>query len=377
MNDRTNIDRVRESAALADPARVVTLLGLDQGARREGAGLKIRCPLPSHRDSSPSCSVRLGPDGTIAVRCHGCGFGADVLGLYAAVRGLDPRADFPRVLAELAELAGVHLEERGPMPRPSPRTARRGAPRPPAPSAETPERARARRAVVALAAPLLLLGRLDGSPLAADVEAYLDRRGLLEEARSGGLAALPGDDAAGAWLELLRSAAPDELEPSGLARRGGFAWPTHRLVIPWRSPSGAVDTLQRRTLGAELEPRYVFPSGVPPRFPFGIEALSTVTPGAPLAFVEGALDVLAARTLYRRARMDRVALGLPGLAGWRPAFAELGRGRDVFVAFDADAAGDAAAGRVALELERAGARVTRARPTGAKDWAAMVEAGRA
>ncbi len=36
-------------------------------------------PRPWHRDCTPSCSVRLAKDGTIAVRCHACGATGDAL----------------------------------------------------------------------------------------------------------------------------------------------------------------------------------------------------------------------------------------------------------------------------------------------------------
>ncbi|MBI2391497.1 MAG: hypothetical protein HYV09_18045 [Deltaproteobacteria bacterium] len=111
--DRTaDRDEVRELRhRLDDPARVVHLLGVDKGARRQPRGLLVRCP--AHEDRTPSCSVRVGADGTIACRCHGCGWTGDVLGLIAAVRGLDPRHDFARVLEEAADLAGVELRRTG------------------------------------------------------------------------------------------------------------------------------------------------------------------------------------------------------------------------------------------------------------------------
>ena len=93
---------------LADPGRVVTALGLGQGARRQsGDGLMIRCPAPDHDDRTPSCSVRVGRDGTLAIRCHGCGWTGDVLGLIAVVDRLSVQHDFPRILARAADLAGT------------------------------------------------------------------------------------------------------------------------------------------------------------------------------------------------------------------------------------------------------------------------------
>ena len=93
---------------LHDPRHVCGALGLLDGykpGRQAGGGLLIRCP--AHNERTPSCSVRRGRDGTIAVACFGCGFTGDVLTLVAVARGLDVRADFPAVLGEAARLAGM------------------------------------------------------------------------------------------------------------------------------------------------------------------------------------------------------------------------------------------------------------------------------
>ena len=101
-------DEVRElRRRLDDPARVVALLGLEKGARRQPRGLLVRCPV--HADRTPSCSVRVASDGTISAHCHGCSWSGDVLGLVAAVHQLDVRRDFRRVLEIAADMAGVTL----------------------------------------------------------------------------------------------------------------------------------------------------------------------------------------------------------------------------------------------------------------------------
>lgn len=103
--DREAVREIRNR--LDDPARVVDALGLSKGSRPQARGMLVCCPV--HADRTPSCSVRTGADGTIACRCHGCGWTGDVLGLVAAVRGLDTRRDFGRVLAEAAAIAGVSI----------------------------------------------------------------------------------------------------------------------------------------------------------------------------------------------------------------------------------------------------------------------------
>ena len=95
-------------AALADPERVLGLLGLLDGAKRQAHGYLILCPW--HSERTPSCSVKLASDGTIAAHCFGCGVGGDVLSLVAAARGLDTRRDFARVVELAADLAGGSLD---------------------------------------------------------------------------------------------------------------------------------------------------------------------------------------------------------------------------------------------------------------------------
>ncbi|MFO0656143.1 MAG: CHC2 zinc finger domain-containing protein [Polyangia bacterium] len=91
-------------SALSDPERVLGLLGLLDGAKRQAHGFMVCCPW--HSERTPSCSVKLASDGTIAAHCFGCGAGGDVLSLVAAARGLDARRDFPRVVELAADLAG-------------------------------------------------------------------------------------------------------------------------------------------------------------------------------------------------------------------------------------------------------------------------------
>lgn len=92
---------------LADPFAVADMLGLVEDRRsyvRQAGGVIVRCPW--HEERTPSCSIRTGADGTIAVRCHGCGASGDALSLVAVVAGLDVRRDFRAVLRRAAELAG-------------------------------------------------------------------------------------------------------------------------------------------------------------------------------------------------------------------------------------------------------------------------------
>ena len=107
-SDRDVVREIRNR--LDNPASLVQSLGLTKGARRQaGGGLLIVCPAPNHSDRSPSCSVRVGRDGTVQVRCHGCGWSGDALSLVAVVHRLDVRRRFRAVLERAAEIAGVTL----------------------------------------------------------------------------------------------------------------------------------------------------------------------------------------------------------------------------------------------------------------------------
>lgn len=113
--------------ALNDPKALCEALGLIGGPRtferQAGGGVIVRCPW--HEENTPSCSVRVAKDGTIAVKCFGCDRGSDALGLVAAARGLSMRGPgFRDVLVEAARLAGLWqtvaaLEGGEPLPPPA------------------------------------------------------------------------------------------------------------------------------------------------------------------------------------------------------------------------------------------------------------------
>lgn len=321
----TRVDPAAVRAALAEPRAVARALGLEDGARREGAGgLVVRCPV--HGDRSPSLSLQV-RGGTLSARCWVCGQGGDLLWLVAAVERLDVRRDFVEVLRRAAELAG-------------------GAAL--APAAVVPARQEAPKLPEDVAAELFgricEAGRLGAS---GSVERYLEGRGLLEAAREDGWAALPSlnrmlDIARGVWQAMgsrqgtgetpgrkpeQASSGPGNAEANGVTRdggpngqvgmtsnrmrvgepsgqvSGGFAfsspedllvgarlafwgrdgelvtlWGRHRLVIPWRGPDGRIQALQRRLVDAPRkmrdgreEPRYVLTWA--PRWPYGVERL--------------------------------------------------------------------------------------------------------
>lgn len=207
---------------LLDPWLVVRALGLDEGASRQARGALVRCPW--HSERTPSCSVRLGSDGTLAAHCFGCGQGGDVLALVAAARGIDLQRDFPRVIEEAAALLGQDTGRSMPPRRPLPST------RPPAdevqalwtaalPVCDVPELARR-----------LLARRIDPATLTD--------------------------------LDLARALPPGATLPRWAACSGrSWADSGHSLLVPLRSPDGALVSLHARAIGGSVEPKGLSPAG--------------------------------------------------------------------------------------------------------------------
>lgn len=212
---------------------------------------------------------------------------------------------------------------------------------------------------------------------APDVLAYCERRVLVIEGAKAQLGGLPAPDAQGSIVaELLRLFEAETLVRAGLLQRDDsetinksrLMWPRHRLLIPWRNPDGRIDILQRLRLDAG-DPKYVFPKGRKPRYPFGVEVFAAAPDEHTIVWCEGALDVLALRLLAFRDRLPIVPLGLPGLDGWRSDWAGPCGGRHVRIAFDADDAGERHVERIASDLYGAGAESVTRWPPAARSGA--------
>lgn len=225
-------DAAEVRAQLTDPRELCAKLGLLEGykpGRQAGGGLLIRCP--AHNEHTPSCSVRRGRDGTIAVQCFGCGFTGDALSLVAIARGLDLRADFPAVLGEAARLAGVALDTGRPA---EPHLA-------PTPAFNYPDTAE----VAALWA--------SAGPISTDDQAaaYLAGRAI---------------DPGAVDLYQLARVLPAAASAPPWARCRGIPWPrSHRLILPVVDHLGAVRSLRAWRLspqGPEDDtPKRVAPAG--------------------------------------------------------------------------------------------------------------------
>ena len=371
-------DTARIRAALDDARGLAEALGLLDGRRgrdwqSQPGGVLVLCPW--HDERSPSCSITLGSDGTVRVRCFGCNATGDGLSLVAVRHGLDLRREFCRVLEAAAAHAGVAPPQRldrapdwhhAPL-RPIVRRAGAG------------EALEARGGDVdGIASALSDLAPVSADPVALG---YLRSRGLARTCAASWWS-LPADDAA---REALRAAIIERVgleawQSSGLAAESGawsWAWCGPRLVIPWCAPNGTVETLQGRYLGNAPgnARKYVFPRGRRPRWPWGVERLEETGDDTALALVEGAIDAVSMTALARRSGADVFALALPGVSAWDARWLRLFARRRCIVALDGDKAGERAVAdvfaRLAAVARRDDARrplVTVRTPSRGKDW---------
>lgn len=352
--------------ALRDPLAVCEALGLTgegRGSRWFIDGpnrLRVRCPW--HEEKTGSCSVTQGPDGTIRVRCFGCGTTGDVLSLVAVVNGLDVRRDFVRVLDVAAQIAGVAVPV-ATSSTPSPRRA-------PAPRVEHVDDVD--DGVVDLVAAVLR----ERAPVAKSASAmeYLRARRIAHGAALGWFA-LPDEPHA---LDGLRRAIVEAVGHDAWMRCG-LAWPSGdfdprwrgRLVVPWDAPNGAVDYLVGRAIGEPRasEARYMGLARRRPHWPYGCADLHELAgPDTAVAFVEGSVDAVSFNALCRAHGVDCLAVGLPGADNWRDAWAAFARGRMAVVALDDDKAGVSHGPRIALALDGVALDVTVRLPARGKDW---------
>ena len=219
-------DSDRLKRELADPQTVLAALGLLDGAKRQARGFHIRCPW--HAETMPSCSVRLGGDGTLAVYCFGCQAGGDVFNLAAAVLGLDVRGDFLKVAKELAARCG--LDSSAALPTP---------PRWPPPVRQPPPLVEV-RALWERCLPVC-----ENPTLAREL---LDLRGL--------------DPAVITDRNLARTLPPAGALPRW-AWHNGQSWRDsgHVLIVPLYDAMGSLRSVHARSMQPSVEPKGLSPAG--------------------------------------------------------------------------------------------------------------------
>lgn len=318
------IDARAVRAALTDVRKLISYLRLDASHRPipQAGGLIIRCPW--HEERSPSCSVRLGRDGTVAVRCHGCGASGDALSLVAVVEGLDVRRDFVAVLERAAELAGVTSSlPAAPVRRPSPMPiVDRDYP----PIAEV-------RALLAASGPV---------SLDAEASAMLAERGL---------------DAELVDAHDLAVVVPACVTVPRWASFRGAPWTRtgHRLLVPMFDATGALRTVRawrvvESDLPKRLPPGGYRASGVVMADEFALAMLRGTYAPRRVVVVEGEPDFFAHRLLA--GKMLAARLGIVSGSWSDELSARIPDGAEVTTWTDDDDAGERYAVEVRASLER-------------------------
>jgi len=310
------------------------LLGGPGTFKRQAAGVIIRCPL--HKESSPSCSVRRGPDGTIAFKCFGCDASGDAFTLIAAVHQLSLSTDFPEVLRLAAEISGQHgiLDEMGRRRRaagqgPAPTVPRKPVP-PPAPE---PERTYPDDIQVTRLWDGAIAANDDGEAVA-----WCETRGL----DAGSIA---DDDLArvvklDGWLPHWARYRGDAEAASTWAESG------HRLIVPMYDVAGTRRSVRatRITPGNGHDaPKRLPPSGkkatdLVMACPIAVAMLRGTVRPSEVVIVEGEPDFLTWAT--RRTRVTTARIGIVS-GSWSFDFAKkVPPGVKVWLRTDHDSAGD-------------------------------------
>lgn len=359
-------DAHRLRLAFSDPWDLCEKLGLLHGRKGRSyqplsKGVLVQCPV--HQDRTPSCSVTQGKDGSVQVKCFGCDLSGSALDLIAAVEGLQLRGhDFVRVLQKAQLLCNEQSNSSLSYTRSYD-------------AANLPVDDGVHDKIACILR--------DEAPVfkQQDTVNFLSERGVLDHGASTWFAIPQGKyERIKLCNKIVEVIGIDAWLCSGLAytRADGvndWLFPQHRLVIPWCAENGSVDVLQRRSLESVEAVRgigkYVLPRGRSPRWPFGwADALEHLQPSTAIAFVEGAIDVLSFNALSKMYGLNAVAVGLPGLEGWRRSWASLAKDRLAIIGFDRDRAGDLASRQVYDDLLQAGAlRIENRQPKApSKDW---------
>ena len=330
MSQDPNATRVR--ANLRDPVALCGELGLLDGSQRQAGGVLIRCP--AHMDNTPSCSVTLRDDKTIGVKCFGCNWGADAIGLVGMARGLTRYRD---QLEAAAAIAGVYLEDSSPQnhaPRaPLAIQPQRPQPEPePVPSREYPPESE------------VLAMWNEARPVGTDVEAAMM---LLRRKIDAGTIA---DDGQAKVLHI-------SMRIPAWARFKGSSWldTGHRLILPVYDSKGALRSVRAWRVTDGDSPKRLPPSGHAAQ---GLvlanaraRALLTAAPGqqAPqrkIVMVEGEPDFLTWAAVTRSPLFGIMS------GGWTQAHAErIPFGSDVYIRTHRDQAGDKYAAEIAKTLK--------------------------
>jgi DNA primase len=319
----TSVEAVKAAADIVEVISARTQL------RKSGARFQGRCPF--HEDRTPSFSVS--PDRGL-YHCFGCGAGGDLIRFVQETENLD----FTGAVEWLAERYRITLEYEDVSPQ-----------------ADERRRRRERTYAVLEHAAAFFERYLWESPRGEQARAYLAERGLGEAvAREFRLGLSPGSGLAAKAQEKGFSVA--ELRLAGLLSARGNDYFPQRLMFPLADARGRVVGFQARKLRDDdpLQGKYVnspesdlFHKGA---ILYGLHlARAAIAKQDRAVVVEGNTDVIA----LRQVGFEPVVASM-GTALTENQVRELARiARRLFLCFDADAAGEAAALRgMALAAEQ-------------------------
>ena len=297
----------------------------DSGVQLRGSGRVRQGVCPFHEETEGSFTVYADSERWF---CFGCGEGGDVLDFIRRIDGLS----LPEAIVRLN--GGVGCDTSAAVVRPGPvGPPRRTVVSPPDPALLT-------------AAARFYAGRLRRSPVA---QSYLHSRGIRPETAARlGLGYAPGN---GLRAHLAAAGfTPQRLKTSGLFTEHGERF-AGRVVVPDLSAGGRVRWLAGRAVEPERSPRFQALPG--PKPVLGAGLLGPTPSWTVLA--EGLFDWLAL------AQWGVPACAALGTQGAERIAATLSGCSRIFLAFDADAAGQAASERFTELLGRRAAVVNLAR----------------
>ena len=217
---------------------------------------------------------------------------------------------------------------------------------PPAAAAAAPDDRGLREAVLAA----LIAAAV---PVQGAVARYLQKRRIFKRTWDGqGLRMI--DDYAGVSAALEKAFGRSALERAGFFNpAGNLRYYRHRLLFPYYDAGGKPVYLQARGIDEDVKPKELSMAGPIP-LPYNVRLLDG-EPGQ-IYLCEGIIDTL---TLIEQ---GFPAVGVPGAANFKPAWAALFRGKSVHVAFDPDAPGENGAVRAIDLLQGAGIEARRLQP---------------
>jgi DNA primase len=312
---------VREIHARID---IASFIGSYVSLRKRGNDLVGLCPF--HTEKTPSFHVH--PDKGF-FKCFGCGAGGDVITFLSKLENLS----FPDSVRVLAQKAGVELEPESPQ---SVRTR-----------SEREAIYEANRIATAF------FERMLREPGAAAARSYCERRGIsqavIEKFHLG-----YAPDSWGALTEELQRSGVDLAiaAKAGLVKRGErgyYDFYRDRLMVPTYATTGEVIAFGGRALG-DAEPKYLNTTTTPVytkgRHLFALNvARRAAASDRTLIVVEGYLDCIA----LHQAGFENAVASL-GTSFTEEQAKELRKYADgIFLCFDGDTAGNAAAGK-AVEI---------------------------